>query len=195
MDWTSAGYLVISACLVQLRKSGEAVSTLKDSITESNSVVASSYFVGMQNDALQKNRYCDWCEKDDLEELALTLKAKMQSAMDSGAIWDLPDPYHAVIAWSYLIGDEGYQKWHQSLPKDESSLIHYLDDFLGSAHGLIEDKNWYVEPITAMLEAIKNVDNAKLSEAGKWAKANYVRCAAKQSRRLEHNFEEEDGDK
>lgn len=194
MDWTSVVYLIGLACLNQLARNKSPVSVLTEAIAESGTTVAPAYLVGLEFDSLRKGEYSEWCKRGDLNSLADDLRKRLKTMLDDGTIWNLPDPYHAVVAWGHFIGDKEYNEWHDSVASNDDLLIKYLNRFLGSGYKLREEENWWVEPNDPLVEAMKNLDPERLSEAGKWARKVYLRSAVRQERRRSPGFEPEEID-
>ena len=183
MDWTTVVYLVSAACLIQIHDGPRAVTLLTEAIQESETLIAPSYFVGMEFDSLRENHYSEWCEKVNLDELVNDLTKKVTALVETGDVWDLIDPYHAIIAWGYLVGTKRYKTWRDSLASDSEALNIYLNKFLGSGYGLSEDVNWGIDSDDSLIEAITNTNPSDLSEAGRWARTKYIRSEARSRNR------------
>lgn len=134
-------------------------------IKSTDSIVATGYSIGTENERSKKDDYNRWARDYDIQKIIDPLKTRLLKMLKDDSIWDCSDVSTAITAAYYIVGNPEIDEWWNDIPKNEKRLIKYINRHLGEA----ETFNFGFEE-GPLIEAIRAIDPTKLNDKGKAAR-------------------------
>lgn len=162
----------VSAILKTAPDEVDPVLTMKEAISKSGSLITAGFCLGWELGQLERNRYEAWSTGHDLKRLVGLMRGRFRRLLALQDIWDCKNVGAARSTLYYLLGEKEHAKWWASVAANPESVIKYIE--LDLAH---KDLSRTVIDDGPMLEAIRNVDPAMLTEKGEKARQDILRAS------------------
>lgn len=172
--WTSSMSFCSTALLEATRTKKARCAILEEAITNSGALVSPALVVGMEASRQEGGSWGHWSEGVDLSATLRPLADKLGEEVDSGRLWEHPDPAETLTAWHYV--DKARQQvWHKEMASDQARLVKYLNLCLGCERDDKEILDWQIDP--KILVALKDINVDLLTEDGAWARQHCLDSA------------------